>query len=756
MKREYIITLQKDATAQEFSDVVNKYQIEIDVDYDSLQRLYLVHFDEEYKAAIRAERCIVHAAPADAHVKLMAIQQINVDRNGYGGNWGLTRICHRDDWDDKTWYPNSGEYDYFRTGKGVHVYVVDTGANLKHTDFENRISVVYDHYRPKTDAQYGMDAQGHGTHVASTIAGKMHGVAKEAHIFVSRVFDTSGASLSAVVSGINACLAHHKMKKANGISNPSVMNLSLGGPPHITEEQIINDCIEEGITVVCAAGNDGKNLDEPGYDVMPAEIQRAITVGAVDIQDKIASFSNYGYMVDTFAPGLYITAASHTNNTGEYMLSGTSMASPHVAGVCALYLEGRGITNDERVVKEVHDWIWNNSTNNTIHLTESAEQAQTANKIVFSHFVNEATKKTPEPVTEVSRQTENVVETTVNRSEPTITTVYEDVPTTVENPDGSKVITVTRYYTDTITVVVTTTTTTTPVTTITYSDGTAEVLYGEASVETIVEDEVTTKTRSEIIGQETIPAPTPEPEPTPEPTPKPKPQPEPTPDPEPIHGKKKGWWKRDRYWQHDSGHHIITIIRQLTRVEDIYNKFIRVRDDELEAAMDRFEKVAELMATSTGKERVAIYPDYIQAIREAISLIRSVARKSRGTKPVKEQKPIEKKPEPKPEPKPKAEQEPKANNKDNKNWWKGNRKWMKAKGMHVISIARHVKRIEDIHDKFIKVRDDEAENALAELENMAKTMAEGSGKERVKMYPEYIETIRSTIGVLRERARKLR
>lgn len=398
MKKKYLLVLHKGVSQQHFQALLARHNINVAADFNALERHYTLIFDDSQKTAIRIEPEVLHVTEADAPVKLMAVQSIRVEATGYGGNWGLTRICRRDDWNDNTWYPNEGNYTYFRTGKNVDAYIVDTGARLTHSEFTGRISVIYDHYQSPGSPGYGVDQEGHGTHVASTVAGTKYGVAKEANILVSRVFETGdGAPLSAVIAGINACAAHHKNKKAAGSARPSVMNLSLGGPAHIIEEQAINDCIDSGIVCVAAAGNDTMDLSAPDYDVMPAEIARAITVGSVDIQDKISDFSNYGWQVDTFAPGDYITAAGLDSDTSEAMLSGTSMASPHVAGICALYLDGYGITSNSAHVKEVHDWIWNNATQNTLHLNENVSSVGTANKFVYSDFVTAPPATTPEP-----------------------------------------------------------------------------------------------------------------------------------------------------------------------------------------------------------------------------------------------------------------------------------------------------------------------------------------------------------------------
>lgn len=586
MKNNYIITTQKDVNQFDFVKLLRKHDIDINVNFNGLERHYYVSFAASKVENLLKEPEILHIAPAEASVKLMATQNIAVDANGAGGNWGLARICKREEWNDNTWYPNAGTYTYFRSGKNVDVYVVDTGARLTHTDFEDRIFVIYDHYRSSRDLRYGMDDLGHGTHVASTIAGKKYGVAKEAQILVSRVFETGGATLTAIISGINACLVHHNQKKAAGINRPSIMNLSLGGPPHITEEQAVNDCIDAGIVVVVAAGNDGKNLAEPGYDVMPAEIERAITVGAVNIQDTIAPFSNYGFMVDVFAPGMYITAAGFERDNEEAMLSGTSMASPHVAGVCALKLQENSAPIDGMLVKEVHDWIWNNATNNTLHLNEGVTSVGTANKFVFSDFLIAE----EEPVTEIDRTIENVVETTVTRSDPVITTIFEDVTEVVTNSDGSITTTITRYYTDTNVITVTTTTATTPITTITYSDGSTEMITGESTVNVTTTEEVSTDTRTEVISEETTIEPTPTP-------------------------KKQRKEKKDRSWRKIRGRSTRTISRLVDRM---YEKGSGLNVDIL---LSELEDCAETMLESRKQDRIDAYYVFIIKLKETMRAI---------------------------------------------------------------------------------------------------------------------------------------
>lgn len=390
MIKKYLLVVEKSATQADISALFAKYNVTIVEDYTELKRHYLITFDSARKAEMREEAVVIHVVDYDAPVIMTNTQTLDVKKDASGDNWGLLRIAKGTNWNDNGWFPVKGQYTYSRTGENVDVYVVDSGIRKTHADFEGRVEVIYDHYKASTDPLYGEDKQGHGTHVSSTIAGKKYGVAKKAKIVVARIFDTGGAPLVAVIGAINAAMVHHNNKKTNNINRPSVMNLSIGGPkntPKVTmEEQAINDCIEAGIVCVAAAGNDGKNLDDSNYNILPAEIERALTVGAVDIKDRICSFSNFGGIVDLFAPGQHIAGAGIANDTSELIISGTSMATPHVTGVVALQLDEGTIGKNADDVKVIHDTIVNNSSLNTLLLHESARMTSTPNKILFSPF----------------------------------------------------------------------------------------------------------------------------------------------------------------------------------------------------------------------------------------------------------------------------------------------------------------------------------------------------------------------------------
>jgi subtilisin family serine protease len=233
-------------------------------------------------------------------------------------SWGLDRI-------DQRALPLSGSYNYGTTGSGVRVYIIDTGILLSHTDFGGRASFGFDVIH---DGQGQTDCNGHGTHVAGTTAGTRYGVAKAARLVSVRVLDCSGFGLNSwVIAGINWI-------NQNGVK-PAVVNMSLGGGLSGALNQAVTNSIAAGFSYTIAAGNG--NTD--ACQVSPASTPGAITVGATDISDTRAAFSNFGKCLDLFAPGVNITSDFRGGNTATKVLNGTSMSAPHVAGAAALYLQ---------------------------------------------------------------------------------------------------------------------------------------------------------------------------------------------------------------------------------------------------------------------------------------------------------------------------------------------------------------------------------------------------------------------------------
>jgi hypothetical protein len=234
-------------------------------------------------------------------------------------SWGLDRIDAQDD-------PLDDRYRFVSTGAGVRVYVIDTGIRSDHADLAGR---VIPGWSAIEDGRGTEDCNGHGTHVAGTVAGASFGVAKDARLVAVRVLDCNGAGFaSSVVSGISWVIANHP-------GGPGVINLSLGGPANSAIDRAVADAAARGLTVVAAAGNEGGDA----CAVSPARSASAVTIGATTSRDARASYSNFGPCVDMFAPGSGITSAWHTGSGASATLSGTSMAAPHVAGIAARLLQ---------------------------------------------------------------------------------------------------------------------------------------------------------------------------------------------------------------------------------------------------------------------------------------------------------------------------------------------------------------------------------------------------------------------------------
>jgi subtilisin family serine protease len=234
-----------------------------------------------------------------------------------GATWGLDRI-------DQANLPLNSTYTYPNLGAGVHAYIIDTGVLAAHSQFTGRLG---NSYTAINDGRGSTDCNGHGTHVAGTVGGSTHGVAKGVTLHAVRVLDCSGSgSNSGVIAGVN-------WVTANRVA-PAVANMSLGGGASSALDTAVSNSIAAGVTYAVAAGNENQNA----CNVSPARTAAALTVGATTSTDARSSFSNFGTCVDIFAPGSSITSAWYTSNTATNTISGTSMASPHVAGAAALYL----------------------------------------------------------------------------------------------------------------------------------------------------------------------------------------------------------------------------------------------------------------------------------------------------------------------------------------------------------------------------------------------------------------------------------
>jgi subtilisin family serine protease len=247
-------------------------------------------------------------------------------------SWGLDRIDQRSK-------VASNSYSFMTDGSGVSVYIIDSGIYTSHSQFTGRTRIGFDAFGGN-----GIDCNGHGTHVAGTVGGSTYGVAPAASLVSVRALDCTGAgSLSGVIAGIDWVINDH-------VSGPAVLNLSLGTGKSASLESAIDRAYNDGITVVSAAGN--SNVDacstSPGGNKASG-----LTVGATTISDSRASYSNFGSCLDLFAPGSDIVSAGTSSPTASAILSGTSMAAPHVAGLAARYLSAATSASPAQVMRAI-------------------------------------------------------------------------------------------------------------------------------------------------------------------------------------------------------------------------------------------------------------------------------------------------------------------------------------------------------------------------------------------------------------------
>jgi len=270
--------------------------------------------------------------------------------------WGLDRIGQRD-------LPLNQTYSYTTTGAGVSVYVIDTGIRRTHQQFGGRALFGVDEVG---DGQNGNDCNGHGTHVSGTIGGSTYGVAKTVTLFAVRVLNCSGSGTNAgVIAGVDWVTANHR--------SPAVANMSLGGGVSTALDTAVRNSIASGVTYAIAAGNSNANASNSS----PARVAEAITVGATTMSDARSSFSNFGSVVDIFAPGSSIVSSWNTSDTATNTISGTSMATPHVAGVAARFLQ----SNPTAAPAAVRNAIVNAATTN--HISGIPAGSGTANRLLF-------------------------------------------------------------------------------------------------------------------------------------------------------------------------------------------------------------------------------------------------------------------------------------------------------------------------------------------------------------------------------------
>lgn len=316
IKNQYIVILNKDAgPSKDFAqNIAEQHAGKVLQSYDTVLKGFAIYLPDTAGAAfIEAMKKNPHvlSVESDTIVNIDATTQSNPD-------WGLDRI-------DQKALPLNSTYSYLQTGSGTTAYIVDTGILSSHQEFSGR---VLSGYTAISDGNGTTDCNGHGTHVAGTVGGTTYGVAKNVNLVPIRILgcDGSGAS-SNVIAGLDWILKNGK--------KPAVVNISLGGATSSSLDSAVENLYNNGYVMVVAAGN--SNTD--ACTSSPARVSKAITVAATDNTDTRASYSNYGSCVDIFAPGSQINSSWIGSNTATKILNGTSMATPHVAGVVAEMLQ---------------------------------------------------------------------------------------------------------------------------------------------------------------------------------------------------------------------------------------------------------------------------------------------------------------------------------------------------------------------------------------------------------------------------------
>ena len=317
-KADYIVVLHDsvlsaEAVAQEHAAKLNGKVKHV---YEAALKGYAVTLNENQREKLEADPRVAYVE-LDAEVTLSATQS--------PATWGLDRIDQRS-------LPLNNAFSYLNTGAGVTAYVIDTGIRFDHAQFGGRAVSGTD----TVDGGSADDCHGHGTHVAGTVGGSTHGVAKGVRLVAVRVLNCSGSGTnSGVIAGIDWVTANHTA------GAPAVANMSLGGSASSAVDTAVNNSINDGVTYAVAAGNGifGGLFHANACNYSPARVPNAITVSATSSSDTKASWANYGSCVDWFAPGVSITSAWYTSSTATNTISGKSMATPHTAGVAALYLQ---------------------------------------------------------------------------------------------------------------------------------------------------------------------------------------------------------------------------------------------------------------------------------------------------------------------------------------------------------------------------------------------------------------------------------
>jgi subtilisin family serine protease len=392
-------------SAELAAGVVSSYGGEVLYSYDTALKGFAATLSPVALGAIQDDPRVAYVEPDTI---------ISIDTEQTDATWGLDRIDQRD-------LPLDTSYVYSSTGVGVHAYIIDTGIFSPHVEFEGRIG---EGFTTVEDDAGTDDCNGHGTHVAGTVGGTTFGVAKEVTLHPVRVLDCRGSgTTSGVIAGVDWVAANHE--------GPAVANMSLGGAVSPSLDTAVSNAIASGVTFAVAAGNSNRDA----CTASPARVPEAITVGASTEDDERASFSNFGGCVDIFAPGKDIKSAGKKNDTATAVLSGTSMATPHVTGAAALFLE----SHPNATAQEVAEALVENSSPDRV--TDVGEESP--NQLLYTRLPRGGgdEEPTPAPTATVTQppSEQPTVEPTVEptlapTAEPTAAPTVEAQPTEAPAP----------------------------------------------------------------------------------------------------------------------------------------------------------------------------------------------------------------------------------------------------------------------------------------------------------------------------------
>ena len=351
---QYIVVLKPDARSAVVANAhARSAGARILAVYGAALKGYAARLTPAQLAAVRADPRVAFVE-ADRTVSLSTTQT--------NATWGLDRI-------DQRARPLSTTFTYFNTGAGVRAYIIDTGIRFSHSQFGGRASTGFD----AVDGGSADDCNGHGTHVAGTVGGSTYGVAKGVALIGVRVLNCSGSgTTSGVIAGINWVTGNHQA------GQPAVANMSLGGGASSALDNAVRNSVADGVSYAVAAGNgNALGIAQNACNSSPARVAEAMTISATDSSDRKASWANYGNCVDWFAPGVSITSAWYNSNTATRTISGTSMATPHTAGVAALYLQG----NPSASPATVRTTLFNLTTKGVV-----TSSSTTNNHLLFTNF----------------------------------------------------------------------------------------------------------------------------------------------------------------------------------------------------------------------------------------------------------------------------------------------------------------------------------------------------------------------------------